>query len=57
MVQYPLSSDNSNLAEAFTLLGSYAALVGSLPTFRDSLSVPSSRVKLLILEGGTDKLS
>ena len=47
------------------LLGCYAASTGNLlPTFRDNLSVPSSRVKnpimilrLLILEDGTNRLS
>jgi hypothetical protein len=32
--------------ETFAILGFYAAQIGSLfPTFRDKLSVPSSRVK------------
>jgi hypothetical protein len=47
------------------LLGYYAASSSNpLPTFRDNLSVPSSRVKksnekkdVLILEDGTDRLS
>jgi len=46
--------------ENCTLLAYYAACNGnSLPTFRDKLSVPSSRAKnvlgFLILEYGTDK--
>jgi hypothetical protein len=47
--------------ENCALLGCYAASSGnSLPTFRDNLSVPSSRVKNLghvTLEDGTDRLS
>jgi hypothetical protein len=45
-----------------TLLGYYAASSGNiLPTFRDNVSVPSSRVKkfldIMTLEDGTDRLS
>ena len=41
--------------EIFTLLGYYAGYIGnSLPTFRNNLSVPSSRAAL---EDGTDRLS
>jgi hypothetical protein len=48
--------------EICALLGNYAALsVNPLPTFRDNVSVPSSRVKkskkFLTLEDGTDMLS
>jgi len=32
-------------------------VINSLPTFRDNLSVPSSRVSILILEDRTDRLS
>jgi len=40
------------------VLGYYAASNGnSLPTFRDNLSVPSSVIKILTLEDGTDILS
>ena len=40
------------------VLGYYAASNGnSLPTFRDNLSVPSSVIKILTLEDGTDRLS
>jgi hypothetical protein len=39
------SSENSNKERGFfRLLGYYAAWVGYAPTFRDNLSVPSSRV-------------
>jgi len=45
------------VVEAFALLGCYAAYVGScLPTFRDSLSIPSSRAECMTLEDGTDTL-
>jgi len=50
--------------ENCALLGYYAASTGNfLPTFRDNLSAPSSRVKkakyfgILTSEDGTDKLS
>jgi len=46
--------------EIYVLLGHYAAYGGeSLPTFRDNLSVPSSRVKnnFLTLEDRTHRLS
>jgi hypothetical protein len=50
------------VGEICTLLGCYAASFGNpLPTFRDNVSVPSSRVKnsddFLTLEDGTDALS
>jgi hypothetical protein len=48
------------LLEICALLGYYAAPSGNpLPTFRDNVSVPSSRVKIqvLALEDGTDTLS
>jgi hypothetical protein len=52
------------VVEVFTLLGRYMAQVGMwLPTFWDSLLVPSSRIKqfilfgLVTLEDGTNKLS
>ena len=42
----------------YTLLRYYVASSGnSLPTFRDNLSVPFSRVRILDLEDGTDRLS
>jgi hypothetical protein len=45
--------------EFFHFLGYYAAWDGFKPTFRDYLSVPSSRVKMskniLALEDGTDR--
>ena len=45
-------------AENCVLLGCYAASNGNfLPTFRDNLSVPSSRVKILTLENGIDRVS
>jgi hypothetical protein len=41
-----------------TLLRFYAASIdNSLPMFRDNLSVPSSRIKILAFEDGTDRLS
>jgi hypothetical protein len=41
-----ISGFRRGVVEVFALLGYCAAYVGSyLPTFRDSLSVPSSRVK------------
>ena len=41
-----ISGFDRQVDEASTLLGCYATCcVNSLPTFRDSLSVPSSRVK------------
>jgi hypothetical protein len=41
-----VSSFRRCVNEIFTLLGYYAAQTGSkLPTFRDDLSIPSSRVK------------
>jgi hypothetical protein len=50
--------------EIYALLGYYTASSGNpLPTFRDIVSVPSSRVKkipfldFLTLEDGTDRLS
>jgi hypothetical protein len=54
---------NSIRLESCALLGYYAASFGNcLPTFRDNVSVPSSRVfsfllGLLTLEDGTDTLS
>jgi hypothetical protein len=53
---------NKKKVDIFALLGYYAALSGnSVPTFRDNISVPSSRVKksknVLTLEDGTRKLS
>jgi hypothetical protein len=40
------------------LLGYYSASNGnSLPTIQDNLSAPSSLIKILTLEDGTDKLS
>jgi hypothetical protein len=59
------TSDITNL-EICALLGHYAASIGKpLPTFRDNVSVPSSRVKksseasgdFLTLEDGTNTLS
>jgi len=42
----------------YALLGYYAACSGnSLPTFRDNVSAPSSRVKSWTLEDGNDTLS
>jgi hypothetical protein len=70
--RFQLRGNNSVCAEAFTLLrGSAPAQLRwnivqglrnltSWPTFRDNLSVPSSKVKksyLLDLEDGTDRLS
>jgi len=46
--------------DIFTLLGCYTAFLRSrLPSFRDNLSVPSSRVKQskTTLQDGTDRLS
>ena len=51
--------------ELYALLGSYAPWIGnSVPAFRDTLSIPSSRVKLhkknlnyLTSVDGTDRLS
>ena len=41
-----ISGFSHDVDEIFALLGYYAALSGSpVPTFRDNLSVPSSRVK------------
>jgi hypothetical protein len=55
-----LTLSNTPILEIFALLGCYAALSGSsVPTFRDNLSVQSSRVFLgfLTLEDRTDRLS
>jgi len=44
--------------ENFVLLGHYAASIGNfLKTFRDNLSVPSSRVMILTLEDGPGRFS
>jgi hypothetical protein len=57
------SGFRSDEEEIFAVLGYYAALSGSsVQTFRDNLSVASSRVKMskqnfLALEDGTDRLS
>ena len=43
---YVISGSRRGVDEIFALLGHYAPLSGcSLPTFRDNISVPSSRVK------------
>jgi len=56
-----ISDFRSEADENCALLGCYAASSGNfLPTFRDDLSIPSSRVKnfgFLTLEEGTDRLS
>jgi hypothetical protein len=56
------SGFHRDVAEICTLLGYYAASCGNcLPTFRDNVLVPSSRVKslleLLTLEDDTDSSS
>jgi hypothetical protein len=58
-----ISGFRSDFDEICVLLGYYAASCGNfLPTFRDNVSVPTSRVKspsregLLIREDGTDTL-
>ena len=54
------SSFHRDVDEICALLGYYAAQSGnSVPTFRDNISVPSSRVKKSkkTLEDGTHKLS
>jgi hypothetical protein len=49
-----ISGFHRGVAEAFALLGCYAAYVGSrLPAFRNDLSVPSSRVETRRLEIGS----
>ena len=54
-------SENKRYLENCTFLGYYAAGSGkSLPTLRDNILVPFSRVKnsgFLTLENGTDRLS
>jgi len=47
MLLFPIFLNNELIkTEAFALMGCYAPYVGTLlPTFRDSLSVPSPRVK------------
>jgi hypothetical protein len=59
-----ISGFRRDVDEICTLLGYYAASCGKrLPTFRDKVSVPSSRVKsldswgLLTLDDGTNELS
>jgi hypothetical protein len=60
-----ISAFRCDVGENCDLLGYYAAsCVNCLPTFRDNVSVPSSRVKrfffllgLFTLENGTDTLS
>jgi hypothetical protein len=53
-----ISGFRHGVNEIFALLRCYAAFIGSLlPTFRDNLLVPSSRVKGMILEDGTYRLS
>ena len=60
-----ISGFRREVDEICALLGYYAASSGiPLPTFRDNVSVPSTRVKksrkkkdLLTLEDGTDTLS
>ena len=55
-----ISGFHSGLIETLALLGCYAALIGGLlPTFRDSLSIISSRVTFLdcLTLDGTDRLS
>jgi hypothetical protein len=43
---YVISDFRRDVDESYAVLGYYAALSGSaVPTFRDNLSVPSSRVK------------
>jgi hypothetical protein len=52
------SDFRDSINEIFCLLGCCVDLIGSwLPTFRDKLSVPSSRVKRLTLYYGTHRLS
>jgi hypothetical protein len=57
-----ISDFRRDVDEIFALLAYYAASSdNSLPTFRDNVSVPSSRVKtksnFFTLEDGTDTLS
>ena len=56
-----ISGEKKPHFEICALLGHYIAASGtSVPTFRDNLSVPSSKVKkpkFLTLEDGTDRLS
>jgi hypothetical protein len=53
-----ISGFRCGVNEIFALVGCYAAQIGSqLPTFRDNLSVPSSRATVVTLEDGTDTLS
>jgi hypothetical protein len=53
-----ISGFHLEVDENCALLGYDATSSGnSLPTFRDNLLVPSSRIKSKSLENGTDKLS
>jgi hypothetical protein len=66
---FMISDFHGDVDEICALLGYHAASIGNpLPTFRDNVSVPSSRVKesqeeklffldFLTLEDGTDTLS
>jgi hypothetical protein len=54
-----ISGLRRDVVEICAILGYYAASSGNpLPTFRDNVSVPSSRVKKSkkTLEGGTDNV-
>jgi hypothetical protein len=53
-----VSGFRRSVLDVFAYLGCYAALLGRcLPTFPDSLSVPSSKGQKMTPEDGKDKLS
>jgi hypothetical protein len=55
---YVVSGFLSDVDKNLALLGYYAAQSGNfLPTYRPNISAPSSTVKILILENGTDRFS
>jgi hypothetical protein len=55
---YMISSFRREVYEIWVLLGYYAAYNGNyLLTFRENISVPSSRAKILSLEDETDRMS